>query len=666
VNFRSQAAVVAWLNEAFAQVMPLEEDIAAGAVPYVPSEPHHPALTDSVRVHAFFDGDEAGEADRVAELVESAQADGTVAILVRSRNHLEQIMPRLKVRGVRFRAIEIEQLQRRQVVQDLLALTRALAHPADRLAWLAVLRAPWCGLTLADLHAIAGTDQPPTAAVDVARPKADPGQGDLFSSEVPAAPSSARPGTLWEALCNDATLARVSSDGRARLARIREALAHGVQNRLRGPLRERVEAAWLALGGPACVADDTDLEDAETYLDYLEKAEEAGELPDPVAFEEGLEKLYALPDLHAASDAPQVLTIHKAKGLEFDTVIVAGLGSGSARDRGKLFEWMERAESGADSRLLIAPINPAGGDEEPTYKYVQRLDRRKEDHEEGRLLYVAATRARKRLHLVGMAWHDAKAAEIKRPARGALLAKLWPVVSGDFVRAAAEQPKVHAGATRDATRQVDQDLRRLVSGWETPAAPPSVRWAAPVEESRSQDDIEFSWVGDTARKVGVVVHRWMQRIADEGPRAWGRARVDSLREGFRNELAALGVRDSELDESAGSVSAALAQSLEDPRGRWLLAPQVEARNEYRVTAIVSGQRRSLVIDRTFTDSEGVRWIVDYKTSHHEGADREAFLDSERERYRDQLERYAAALGARPASLGLYFPLLGAWREWERG
>ena len=83
-----------------------------------------------------------------------------------------------------------------------------------------------------------------------------------------------------------------------------------------------------------------------------------------------------------------------------------------------------------------------------------------------------------------------------------------------------------------------------------------------------------------------------------------------------------------------------------------------------MSALVDGERRALVIDRTFVDSENKRWIVDYKTSSHEGADIEAFLEQERERYREQLERYAAVFGTGPSSLGLYFPLLEGWREWE--
>ncbi len=44
----------------------------------------------------------------------------------------------------------------RPEILDALALARALLNPQDRVAWLGVLRAPWCGLSLADLHTLAG------------------------------------------------------------------------------------------------------------------------------------------------------------------------------------------------------------------------------------------------------------------------------------------------------------------------------------------------------------------------------------------------------------------------------------------------------------------------------------------------------------------------------
>jgi hypothetical protein len=77
--------------------------------------------------------------------------------------------------------------------------------------------------------------------------------------------------------------------------------------------------------------------------------------------------------------------------------------------------------------------------------------------------------------------------------------------------------------------------------------------------------------------------------------------------------------------------------------------------------------RRVIIDRTFVDAAGVRWIVDFKLSQHEGGSPEAFLDSERERYREQLEDYARVMrgiDARPIRLALYFPLLCGWREWD--
>lgn len=653
-NFRSQAGIVDWVNHAFEQVMPEFEDIGSGAVAYTGSKAVHAHLPgDAVEIHPLFAGGEAGEAVAVANLVAGIAAANaglaerqSVAILVRGRNHLRDIVPQLKRAGLAFRAIEIDRLDDRPVVQDLLALTRALAHRGDRVAWLSVLRAPWCGLTLADLHALAGTDTPSSQS------------------------------TLWELLHDPLRLAALSADARSRLARIQPVLAAALDHRQRSSLRDAVEATWLALGGPACAGSATDLEDAETYFDHLESEEEAGAIADFAAFEHGLDKLYALPDLAAGDDAVQIMTIHKAKGLEFDHVIVPGLGKTPPAEGKKLFLWMERPAApdasrahrpAANAQLLLAPIEETGAERDPIYAWVKQLAAEKAAHEDGRLLYVAATRAKRRLHLLGETRlvDDAGAQSAQRPGARSLLAKLWPVVSAQFQRAAAAAPAATATQGADGGTLPDQTLRRLASAWVPPEAPPALAWSAAGETARAQDDIEYSWVGETARQVGSVVHRWLQRIAEDELQGWSAARVEAMHGVFRNELAARGVDEAELAAATGRVASALATALADARGRWLLGPQQDAKNEYRLTAMIDGLRRNLVIDRTYIDGEGRRWIVDYKASGHEGTDADGFLDREQERYRAQLARYAQALApGGAAALGLYFPLLAGWREWS--
>ncbi len=627
-NFRSQAGIVDWVNASFARVMPRAEDIDGGAVKYSPSHAVHPAAGKAVHVHPFFDGDALGEGRRVAEIARETLAEPgrdpgklpSVAVLVRNRRHLDEVAPRLREAGIKFRAVEIESLGHRPAVRDLLALTRAFLHPADRIAWLAVLRAPWCGLTLADLVPL-GTD---------------------------------RNLTVWEAMRDETIIARLTEDGRRRAVRTREVLARSLAARRRASLRDSVEGAWLALGGPACVESDTDIADAETYLDHLESIEEAGTLGDLANFEASVEKLYALPGL-GSPDCVQLMTIHKAKGLEFDTVIVPGLAGGGGKDDRELFLWMETP----GSSLLLAPINPAGSSKEPLYELIRRLDKTKAGHEAGRLLYVAATRARRRLHLIGDAKRDDDGA-VKEPSSGTLLRKLWDVVRDDF--AVPGERRRQRGEARAAVPPARQGLlRRLAIERSAYAIPAAAAWNAPPE-ARARDEIEFSWVGDTARRVGSVVHRWLQRIADDEAKGWTRPRIERELAAIMNELSARGVVEGELAKASARVIDALAKTLEDPRGQWLLGPQTHARNEYRISAVIDGVRRDLVIDRMFEDLAGA-WIVDYKTSSHEGADLERFLAGEEERYRPQLERYANAAGKPGARRGLYFPLLKGWREW---
>ena len=229
-------------------------------------------------------------------------------------------------------------------------------------------------------------------------------------------------------------------------------------------------------------------------------------------------------------------------------------------------------------------------------------------------------------------------------------------------------PLMEKSREREGNTTIDQSLRRLVSGWTLPAAPPPVQWKARQHIVPARGDIEYSWAGETARLIGNVVHRWLQRIAEDGVENWDVARIQVLRDTFRRQLVACGMGNNENDTDAAiqRVITALAHAVSDPRGQWLLGPQQEARSELRMTAVFGGEYMEFVIDRTFRDADGQRWVVDYKTSSHEGADVEGFLNREQERYRTQLDRYAALmrmLDDEPVRRGLYFPLLKGWREW---
>jgi ATP-dependent helicase/nuclease subunit A len=617
-NFRSQAGLVDWYNTAFPEILPREADPASGAVPYSRATPKHAALAgDAATWHQV--ADRAAESKRIVDIVRNAE--GTKAILVRNRLALADIVPALKRAGIRYRAIEIEHLGEKQVVQDLYALTRALMHLGDRIAWLSILRAPWLALPLEKLLEIAGGD---------------------------------RTKTIWELIKDDLFLSHFTG-----------ILVPAIANRGRRSLRETVEGLWLALGGPACVADKTELEDAERYLDTLSDLEDAGPITDLAHLADALERLYALPDVDATDDDLQIMTIHKAKGLEFGTVIVPGLDSGPGGGDPDLLLFHELVagvgrppDKGGGARsapggLLLAPIKATGSDSDPTYRYLARLDTEAEDTEASRLLYVAATRAENRLHLLACLGCD-KDGNLKRPSAHTLLARAWSVAEGFFH---AEQ--LGAAANDASLAKEIYSTNRLTADWRRPELPKGAEWTSPPE-GRDEEQIEFSWAGETARQSGTVVHRWLQRMAQHELRGWDAKRIDSLTDAFRRELQRRGIRGGDSYPAAELVRTALKNALADERGRWALGPHPEASSEHRLRVRSVKGTRTYILDRYFQTAEGERWAVDYKTSRHEGADVEAFLDQEVVRYSAQMQRYRTAV--KGSRLGLYFPLLKGWRE----
>ncbi|MGR8918287.1 MAG: PD-(D/E)XK nuclease family protein, partial [Gammaproteobacteria bacterium] len=196
-----------------------------------------------------------------------------------------------------------------------------------------------------------------------------------------------------------------------------------------------------------------------------------------------------------------------------------------------------------------------------------------------------------------------------------------------------------------------------------PGGLPVPRATPPEPVADAAFAVEYDWAGVSARHVGTVIHELLQVMhAGAVDDAW----LAAARRYALNRLRALGVSGAPLESGLELLDNALANVRASERGRWLFSPaHGHARAELRLTSFVHGGER-LVIDRTFVDGEGRRWIVDFKTGSHRGGGLDAYLDREVERYRPQLERYARAMAAaesRPIMLGLYFPVHDAWREW---
>ncbi len=646
-NFRSCRAVVDWVNRSFARLLPAREDYERGAVRHAASEATREDEPGAgVELHAGLGLDPARDAERVAAIATAAVAEAmgleregerrNVALLVRSRSVLPPILAALRRRGVEYRGVELDSLAERAVARDLLALARALLHPADRTAWLAVLRAPWCGLALADLHALcAGDEDSPVAS--------------LIGARRPA----------------------LGADARERLARVLPVLEEARADVGRQALGSTVRAAWLALGGPAVVEDPSDLANAAACFEALDRlAAESDGPPTAAAVEAAIDGLMASP-VGRPDARVQVMTVHRAKGLEFDTVILPALERTVPSSERQLLYWAPVAVAPGRRGVVLASRGdePAGSGRDALEGWMRGLERDRALLELGRLAYVAATRARRRLHLAGsvrVKRADDGGLRVVEPRPDSLLGVLWPAVRDGFEAALAAHPPADLAAAAAAARPRLRapPLLRLPAGYALPSATASGTSAASARSAAGAVRPEFDWAGEEARAVGAIVHRALEQLARERQPA---AALAAAGADWRAELAREGIPRQRREAAAARIEAALAGVASSPVAGRLLDPSArEAASELALTAYLDGALVQVRIDRSFVDPAGTRWIVDWKTGAHAGGGLDEFLAQELARYAPQLARYSRVMAlydGRPQRLGLYFPLLDRFVEW---
>ena len=754
-NFRSQANLVASFNETFTTIFPApdpeqnrvphlgEARVGSGArlgssdpelVPYRPAHAHrartegpdlvwHPtpipySADSKSHLHQVQTSQSAAEIRTIIQswrtrpLPPNRTKPWTIAVLVRNRKHLLEVVKSFKsssearrlgsearknpvirsearsaqskdsetasfntaagrlptpnpiaatTDSIPYRAIKTEPLAERQEVLDLLTLTRALLHPADRTAWLALLRTPFCGLTLADLHLLAGADDP------------------AFKHE-----------TILELLNNRGDL--LSEDAIARLEPFYSVITAALAQRGILPLAQLVHRTWRAFGAEAFTTHDEQT-NINLYLQLVDELESEQEPLTIGRLESRIKRLFAAPS--TVPDAVDLMTIHNAKGLEWDVVLIPELESSSGKNHSRLLNWLE-IETGSDpdpdvAHGIIAPVAPKGAESQALNQWIRSIESSREAAERKRLFYVACTRAKEELHLFAAPARTSKG-ELTM-AYDSLLKAAWPAAQPIFeaYNSEAEQEPGNLDAIAAAANLtlVPPATPRLIH--RIPLSAFATNSGAPEPAlSLSKGHDSETWVGPSqssifirpegsfeARILGNTTHTFLelltQRAADGQSFESLQSDVKTWPTRIQTLLRAAGLAPESIPTATSTILRSLTRTLEDPHGRWLLTPHPEASTETSISTPASGETQTIRLDRTFlagpeplTTGTTHLWIVDYKTGSHAAEGLEAFLAQQKCLYAPQLEAYATHLAQRglPIRLALYYPALPKLLWWE--
>lgn len=568
-NFRSAAEVVQWNNAVFERCFAQADDPRTSAVAYAPSIAARAGdAAGGVHLHRVLPGDPVAEADAIAGIVmqlRAAQPQSSIAILLSARTHAAPIVAALQAAQIEIAGVDLVPLADLSIVRDLTALACALDHLGDRTAWLSLLRAPWCGLALAQISELVG-HQPHL--------------------------------TVWERLSDPEACGALAPAAQARLQRLRAALL-GHQE---VPLAQRVERTWLDLGGPAACARESDLAHARTFFDALGQWSREPDWTGPQDLPRRLARLFAS-HAGAGSQAVQMMTIHHAKGLEFDHVILPGLGRRRRSNARPLLQWLDLPRGTRGSDLLMVAVPPAAATVATALgRYVTRLQEQRARHEATRLLYVAATRTRLQLHLFGQLEDPVAGRPEPAPSSGTLLERLWPALKERFPKQAEI---VTDTAVPQSAPRAPIPRERLRADWPVPQPPPAPQAVMlPVAAYEAPDALG----GDEDP---------MERAVCEVLRSLARRRREMPYDGqlltqlLHTRLVRAAAEPDPVMLAQGL--AVLQASLADRRLQWILdsasrAPQAQA--PLALTGMFSGRLTSIRADVSFRDAEGSLWLID--------------------------------------------------------
>jgi len=582
-NFRSNKSIVEINNSIFSQIFPSEDNLLQGAITFSKSNSaSKKEPKDVVNFYPYSYDQDLKESEQVVAIIKDSLKDNPnqeIAVLVKSRIHLKEIISSLQSHKINFEAIKTEPLKLNLFTRDLISLARSLLSLGDRLAWLSILRAPWCGLTLEDLLIVSNSNEM----------------------------------TIFHQLNSKKLIEELSEDGIQRSQHLYQAIEGAIMNEGRFSFVERFSYALSQL------CNDLKLTKEEWIIrsQFLSLVSEC-ELNQTLNVET-LQSM--LKDLYAPSQSASVklMTIHQAKGLEFETVIIPGLGKTGKSDSLALIQVQEVS----DNSILLAPIKSSNEKaESKTYLYLKHLQKHQTHFEMMRLLYVAMSRAKEKLYLLGS------------------VTKSGNVASNSFLSLLSQYYQQSIANIKSETSPPSKE----------PIPPKMVRYKElsvlskrEINNKNQSKNIVKNIDLIYQSALGSIVHYYLEHSLFEPP-------IKSIETKFLE----LGLPQRLIQSYSSKVCRLLVNTKRDKDFDWLFMKResTEVESEY------SNHTKTVIIDRLFIDN-GILWIIDFKTATlNEDESINSFIERQKHSHHKQLFEYQEILEEvfrLPSRSALYCP-----------
>ena len=561
VNFRSNQKIIGWLNTTFKNAFPSEENSAIGSICYKPSTfgnnnsgsgvHYHPLLVSST-VKADIYRTEAEYVYSLIKEIKSKNPLTEIAVLTQSRSHLRELLTLFKKNKekIPIDAVEINRLEDNQSLQDILSLSKALFNFSNRVEWIAILKAHWCGLSVKDLII-------------------------LFEKD--------HTSTVWEIINNKIITKNLSKDSQKRLQHLVDVVKVNILYRGRVSHTYFIESVWRQLKGPESMIDSTDIECIDIFFKLLEESSSPLSV-DFVKVDKLLDKIHTS-ELSHESNSVKFLTIQKSKGLEFDCVIIPNLNRPTRNESKNL--------------LLIdeGVLSINNNDEDVnlyTYHRFKEMGRLKNEYI--RLLYVAITRAKSDCYLIG-SFSDEAEKNVK-PNSGTFQEILWPILKHDFIKTTIKKNSIEYG-------KFIPKLRRLKIN--------QIKSIHRIVDSFTGTNIEIRnniIVNNHYTFTGSIIHKYFELVIKKQIDIDFilSNKLDYIRSLFVEKK----FDENQINEAINLIIKSLNHLKNSPDGRWIYSLHKEEQIESKYQTGLNDKKTILIPDRVFIE-DNKRWIIDYKT-----------------------------------------------------